>query len=339
MIVVMQPHAGEDQIQRVIDRLIELGFDVHRSTGDETTVIGALGVKKEFDTGQIEILDGVREVVRISQPYKLASRKFRAEGTTVDLSHGVRFGGPEIVIAAGPGAVESGGQIDRIAEGVARAGARILCGGAFQSRRSPYGFEGMGERGMWLLRGAADRNGLRTVSEARGLTEIPMLVDFVDMIEVGARNMLNDDLLDALGATQKPVLLERAPAATIEELLLSAEHVLAGGNYQMVLAEGGIRTFDPPSHVTIDVAAIPAVHRLSHLPIVVNPSRAASRRDQVAPIARAAVAAGADGLVLEVHHDPNHAMVDGAHSLSLEQFEQLMGELRIIASAIGRRLA
>ena len=339
MIVVMQPYASESQIQHVIDRLIDLGFDTHRSTGEETTVIGALGVKKEFDTGQIEGLDGVREVIRVSQPYKLTSRAFRREGTVVDLTRGVRFGGPEIVVAAGPGAVESAAQIDRIAEGVARAGAEVLRGAAFQSRRSPYGFEGMGERGLWLLREAADRNGLRAISEARGITELPMLVDFVDMVEVGARNMLNDDLLDALGAAQKPVLLKRAPAATIEELLLSAEHILAGGNYQVVLAERGIRTFETGSHTTLDIAAVPAVHRLSHLPILVDPSRAASRRDQVAPIARAAVAAGADGLLLEVHHDPDHALVDGAQSLSLEQFEQLMGELRLIASAVGRRLA
>lgn len=338
MIVIMQPNAGEDQIQHVIDRLIELGFDAHRSTGEETTVIGALGVKKEFDTGQIEVLDGVREVVRISQPYKLASRRFRTEGTTVDLGAGVCLGGQEVVIAAGPGAVESAEQIDRIAEGVAVAGARVLRGAAFQAQRSPYGFKGLGERGLRLLRQAAERNGLRAISEARGLGEIDTLSGLVDMIEVGGRNMLNDDLLDALGAARKAVLLERSPAATIDELLLSAEHVLAGGNYQIVLADSGIRSFST-SHTTLDVAAIPAVHRLTHLPFLVNPSRAASRRDQVAPIARAAVAAGADGLLLEVHHDPNHAMVDGAHSLSLDQFRQLLGELRTIAAAIGRRLA
>jgi 3-deoxy-7-phosphoheptulonate synthase len=339
MIVVMQPRAGEAQVQHVIDRLIELGFDVHRSTGEETTVIGALGVKEGFDTAQIEVLDGVREVIRITQPYKLASRAFRSEGTVVDLGRGVRFGGPEIVVAAGPGAVESADQLERTAAGVARAGARVLCCAAFQSRRSPYGFVGMGERGLWLLREAADRNGLRVVSEARGITEIPMLIDFVDMFQVGERNMQNDDLLDALGATQKPVLLKRGAAATLEELLLSAEHILAGGNYQVALCERGIRSFETGSHNTLDIAAIPAVKRLSHLPILVDPSRIASRRDQVAPIARAAVAAGADGLLIEVHHDPEHALVDGAQSLTLEQFEQLMGELRIIASAIGRRLA
>ncbi len=338
MIVIMQPNAGEDQIQHVIDRLIELGFDAHRSTGEETTVIGALGVKKDFDTGQIEVLDGVREVVRISQPYKLASRRFRAEGTTVDLGAGVCLGGQEVVIVAGPGAVESAGQIDRIAEGLAECGARVLRGAAFQAQRSPYGFKGLGEQGLRLLRQAADRNGLRAISEARGPSEIPMLSDLVDMVEIGARNMLNDELLDALGSSPKPALLERSPAATIEELLLSAEHVLAGGNYQIALADSGIRSFST-SHTTLDVAAIPAVHRLTHLPFLVNPSRAASRRDQVAPIARAAVAAGVDGLLLEVHHDPNHAMVDGAHSLSFDQFRQLLGELRTIAAAIGRRLA
>lgn len=339
MIVVMQPGAGEAQVQHVIDRLIELGFDVHCSTGEETTIIGALGVKEGFDTAQIAVLDGVREVVRVTQPYKLASRAFRTEGTIVELGRGVRFGGPEIVVGAGPGAVESAEQLERIAAGVARAGARALCCAAFQSRRSPYGFVGMGERGLWLLREAADRHGLRVISEVRGITEIPMLVDFVDMFQVGERNMRNDDLLDALGNTQKPVLLKRGISATVEELLLSAEHVLAEGNYQVALCERGTRSFETTVHNTFDAAAIPAVKRLSHLPILVDPSRIASRRDQVAPIARAALAAGADGLLIEVHYDPEHALVDGAQSLTVEQFEQLMGELRTIATAIGRRIA
>ncbi len=342
MIVVMQPQADEDQIQRVIDRLIELGFDVHRSTGEETTVIGALGVKKEFDAAQIEILEGVREVVRISQPYKLASRRFRSEGTVIDLGGGVRWGGREVVVGAGPGAIESAAQIERIAAGVARAGARILRGGVFRRHgASPAatGAKAAAVPGWALLGEAAARHGLRAAGEARATADVPALVDSLDLVEIGARHMLDDDLLDALGAVRKPVLLERGTGATVEEWLLAADRILAGGNYQLALAERGIRTFEPSTHATLDLAAIPAVHRLSHLPIVVDPSRAASRRDQVAPLARAAIAAGADGLFLEVHHDPDHAMVEGAQSLSLEQFETLMRELGEIAAAIGRRLA
>lgn len=339
MIVVMQPRASEAQIQHVIDRLIELGFDVHRSTGEEVTVLGALGVRKEFDTTEIEILDGVREVIRISQPYKLASRAFRSEGTVVDLGGGVRLGGSGVVVIAGPDAVKSAAQIDGIAEIIARAGIRVLHAGAIRPRRPAHDFEGMGERGLRLLREAADRHRLRVVGEVRSLTDIPMLVDFADMIQVGDRNMQNDDLLDALGALRKPVLVERAPGATIEEFLLAAEHILSGGNYQVVLCERGIRTFETVSHNTLDISAIPAVKRLSHLPFVVDPSRVASRLDQVAPIARAAVAAGADGLLIEIHHDPEHGLADRAQSLPIDQFEHLIGELRKIASAVGRSLA
>jgi 3-deoxy-7-phosphoheptulonate synthase len=339
MIVVMQPRASEAQIQHVIDRLIELGFDVHRSTGEETTVIGALGVKKEFDKAQIEVLEGVREVVRVSQPYKLASRAFRSEGSLIDLGCGVRLGGPQVVVIAGPGAVESASQIDGIAAAVTHAGIRVLRAAVFRRRRSPRDFEAMGERGLRLLREAADHNGLRVVSEARSLTDIPTLVDFADMIQLGARNMQNDDLLDALASARKPALVERSPAATIEEFLLAADHIMAGGNYQVALCDRGIRTFESASHNALDISAIPALKRLSHLPVIVNPSGAASRRDQIAPIARAAIAAGADGLLIEVHHDPDRALVDIAHSLTIDQFEQLIGELRLIASAVGRSLA
>ncbi|HEV2388688.1 MAG TPA: 3-deoxy-7-phosphoheptulonate synthase [Candidatus Acidoferrales bacterium] len=339
MIVVMQAEATEHQIQQVMDRLIELGFDVHRSTGERMTVLGAVGVKENFDCGQIAALVGVREVVRLTHPYKLASRAFRASRTIVDLGSGVRIGGSEVVVMAGPAAVESPEQIEPIAEAVARAGVRVLCAAAFQSRRSPYGFVGMGERGLWLLRQTADRHGLLVVSEAQGLTEIPMLVDFVDMVLVGERNMQNDDLLDALGAIQKPVLLQRGAAATIEELLLAAEHILAGGNFGVALCERGIRTLEGSGRCTLDVSAIPAVQRLSHMPILVDPSQVAGRRDQVAPIARAAVAAGADGLLIAVHNDPDHASVAGGQSLTFEQFQGLVAGLRDVAAAVGRRLA
>lgn len=339
MVVVMQEGTTEEKIQHVIDRLVSFGFDVHRSTGASHTVLGAIGVHPEFDTRDIELLDGVREVMRITQPYKLASRAFRSEGSVIDVGRGVRFGGPEIVVAAGPCAVESSDQIFRIAEGVARLGARILRGGAFKPRTSPYSFQGLGEAGLKLLREAADRFRLLVVSEVMDPSQVEMIQSYVDLMQVGARNMQNYHLLRALGEVRKPVLLKRGMSATIEEWLLSAEYIMSGGNYNVILCERGIRTFETSTRNTLDIAAIPAIKKLSHLPIIADPSHGTGRRDRVAPMARAAVAAGADGLLIEVHHDPEHALSDGAQSLYLEQFGQLMTELRIIAPAVGRRMA
>lgn len=339
MVVVMQEGVSEEKIQHVIDRLVSFGFDVHRSTGASHTVLGAIGVHPEFDTRDIELLDGVREVMRITQPYKLASRAFRSEGSVIDIGRGVRFGGPEIVVAAGPCAVESSDQIFRIAEGVSRLGARILRAGAFKPRTSPYSFQGLGEAGLKLLREAADRFGLLVVSEVMDPSQVEMIQSYVDLMQVGARNMQNYHLLRALGEVRKPVLLKRGMSATIEEWLLSAEYIMSGGNYNVILCERGIRTFETSTRNTLDIAAIPAIKKLSHLPIIADPSHGTGRRDRVAPMARAAVAAGADGLLIEVHHDPEHALSDGAQSLYLEQFGQLMTELRIIAPAVGRRMA
>jgi 3-deoxy-7-phosphoheptulonate synthase len=339
MIVVMQAGASEEQIQHVTDRLIALGFDVHRSTGATHTVLGAVGERDEFDPRDVELLDGVREVVRISQPYKLASRAFRPEGTIVDVGKGARFGGPEVVVAAGPCSVESAEQIQTVAERVARLGARLLRGGAFKPRTSPYSFQGLGEKGLKLLREAGDRNGLLVVSEVMDPSQIPMMLPYVDVLQVGARNMQNYFLLRALGEVRKPVLLKRGMSATIEELLLSAEYIMSGGNYNVILCERGIRTFETYTRNTLDIAAIPVIKKLSHLPIIADPSHGTGRRDKVPPMARAAVAAGADGLLIEVHHDPDHALSDGAQSLFPDQFAQLMAELRIIAPAVGRRIA
>ncbi|MGB9402949.1 MAG: 3-deoxy-7-phosphoheptulonate synthase [Candidatus Acidiferrales bacterium] len=339
MVVVMQSAATDKQIQHVIDRLVSIGFDVHRSTGESHTVIGAVGVHPDFDTRDIELLDGVREVVRITQPYKLASRAFRPEGTIVDVGKGVRIGGPEIIVAAGPCAVETESQINSVAERTARLGAKLLRGGAFKPRTSPYSFQGLGEPGLKLLRTAADRNGLLVVSEIMDPSQLQLVLEYVDLLQVGARNMQNYYLLRALGEIRKPVLLKRGMSATIEELLLSAEYIMSGGNYNVVLCERGIRTFDTYMRNTLDIAAIPAIKKLSHLPIFADPSHGTGRRDKVAPMARAAVAAGADGLLIEVHPDPDHALSDGAQSLYPDQFTQLMGELRIIAPAVGRRMA
>jgi 3-deoxy-7-phosphoheptulonate synthase len=339
MVVVMHQGATEDQIQKVIDRLTSLGFDVHRSTGAATTVLGAVGVRPDYDIREFELLEGVREVVRITQPYKLASRAFRSEGTIVKLGKGVSIGGPEVIVAAGPCSVESPEQINAVAASVARSGAKLLRGGAFKPRSSPYSFQGMGEKALKLLRDAADKHGLLVVSEVMDASQLAIMLPMVDVLQVGARNMQNYYLLRALGEVTKPVLLKRGMSATIEELLLSAEYIMAGGNHNVILCERGIRTFETYTRNTLDIAAIPIIKKLSHLPIVADPSHGTGLRDKVAPMARAAVAAGADGLLIEVHNDPEHALSDGAQSLYPDQFTQLMAELRIIAPAVGRRVA
>ena len=339
MVIVMQEGATDEQIQHVIDRIVASGFDVHRSTGASHTVLGAVGVHRDFDHRDFELLEGVREVIRITQPFKLASRAFKPQGTIVDLGRGVSIGGQEIAVAAGPCSVESTDQIQAVAEAVSKAGARILRGGAFKPRTSPYAFQGLGEKGLKLMRDAADKNQLFVVSEVMDPSQIQMMSGYVDIFQVGARNMQNYFLLRALGEVQKPVLLKRGMSATIEELLLSAEYILAGGNYNVVLCERGIRTFETYLRNTLDIAAIPVIKKLSHLPIVADPSHGTGRRDKVPPMARAAVAAGADGLLIEVHNDPDHALSDGAQSLTPGEFSQLMNELRIIAPAVDRHLS
>jgi 3-deoxy-7-phosphoheptulonate synthase len=342
MLVVMQEGATEAQTQAVIDRMVELGFNVHRSTGVVHTVLGGVGGKEEFDIAAFEVMEGVKEAHRIMSPYKLASRTFRPAGTVVKAGGGgrpaVEIGGVRVVVMAGPCSVESREQIESTAEIVARGGARIIRGGAFKPRTSPYSFQGMGESGLQLLRAAADRNGLLVVSEVMDLTQIPLVAAYSDILQVGARNMQNYNLLRELGKQPKPVLLKRGISATIEELLLSAEYILAGGNYEVILCERGIRTFENYTRNTMDISAIPVVKKLSHLPIVADPSHGTGRRDKVAPMARAALAAGADGLLMEVHPDPDRALSDGAQSLRPAQFEELMQQLRMIAPAVGRTI-
>jgi 3-deoxy-7-phosphoheptulonate synthase len=338
MVVVMQEGATEEHIQRVINKLMDMGFDIHRSTGARHTVLGAVGAKVDFDTRDIELLEGVAEVLRISAPYKLASHHFRPEGSVIQLGQGVAVGGEQVVVMAGPCSVESAEQIDVIAEQVAKSGARVLRGGAFKPRTSPYSFQGLGLNGLEFIRRAADKHGLLVVSEVMDQTQIPMVLEYVDVLQVGARNMQNYNLLKELGKVAKPILLKRGVAATVEELLLSAEYIMAGGNYNVILCERGIRTFESYTRNTLDISAIPVVKKLSHLPIIADPSHGTGRRDKVAPMARAAVAAGADGLLIEVHHDPDKAVSDGAQSLYPPQFEQLMKELRMIVPAVGRTI-
>ncbi len=338
MIVVMQAGATDEQIQQVIDRLVALGFDIHRSTGVEHTVLGCVGRAIDFDVRDIELLPGVAEAHRISAPYKLVGRHFRPGGTKLQIGD-MQVGGEEVAVIAGPCSVESESQLDRIAEAVAAAGARGLRGGAFKPRTSPYSFQGLGEEGLKILRRVCDRHHLVAVSEVMSETQIPMMLAYVDVLQVGARNMQNFNLLRELGKQRHPVLLKRGISATIEELLLSAEYLLAGGNYQVMLCERGIRTFENYTRNTLDLSAIPVVQKLSHLPILADPSHGTGRRDKVPSMARAAVAAGADGLLMEVHFDPEHALSDGAQSLDLPQFESLMQELRQIAVAVHRTVA
>jgi 3-deoxy-7-phosphoheptulonate synthase len=341
MIVNMATNATEEQIDHVVVRIKECGCQAHLSRGEERTVIGVVG-RSEQHQSELEALlaaPGVEEIIRITHPFKLASRNFRPEGSIVELGKGVSIGGAEVIVAAGPCAVESAEQIGEIAERVAGAGAKLLRGGAFKPRSSPYSFQGLGERGLKLLREAADKNGLLVVSEVMDPSQIEMMLSYVDVMQVGARNMQNYYLLRALGEGGKPVLLKRGMSATIEELLLSAEYIMSGGNYNVMLCERGIRTFDTYMRNTMDIAAIPVIKHLSHLPVVADPSHGTGRRDKVPPMARAAVAAGADGLLIEVHQDPEHALSDGAQSIYPEQFSQLMKEVRVIAPAVGRRIA
>jgi 3-deoxy-7-phosphoheptulonate synthase len=331
----MQQGATDAQIQQVIDRLIEMGFNVHRSTGVIHTVLGGVGGKDDFDTGIVQVMDGVQEVHRIISPYKLASRSFRPGGTVIKLKD-VEIGGNHIVTMAGPCSVESRDQIERSADIVADGGAKVIRGGAFKPRSSPYSFQGLGEEGLEMMRKAADRRGLLVVTEVMDQTQIPLLLQYTDILQVGARNMQNYNLLRELGKIRKPVLLKRGISATIEELLLSAEYILSGGNYEVILCERGIRTYETYTRNTMDISAIPVVKKLSHLPMIGDPSHGIGRRDFVPAMARAAIAAGADGLIMEVHHDPDHALSDGAQSLYPTQLNELMQQIKLIASAVGR---
>ena len=337
MVVVMQERASEDQIEKVVAHLVGLGMDVHRSTGVSRTVLGAVGDDRRLDSRLVEMLDGVSEVLRVTEPYKLASRAFKPEGTVVTLGD-VRIGGDEVIVIAGPCSAESEEQVNTTAAAVKKAGAKILRGGAFKPRSSPYSFQGLGEDGLRMLRAAANQHDLKLVSEVMDINQIEVVDKYSDMFQLGARNMQNFTLLRELGHARKPVLLKRGIAATIEEWLLSAEYILSGGNGQVVLCERGIRTFENYTRNTLDISAIPVVKKLSHLPIIADPSHGTGRRDKVAPMARAAVAAGADGVIIEVHCDPDHALSDGAQSLFPQQFDRLMAELRIIAPAIGRTI-
>ncbi len=335
MLVVMQEGATEAQTETVIDRLVEMGFTVHRSTGVRHTVLGGVGPQDDFDPALLEVLQGVKECHRIVSPYKLASRHFNPTGSVIKVGE-VQIGGSAVITMAGPCSVESGEQIEASAAIVADEGATFIRGGAFKPRSSPYSFQGLGEAGLEILRKAADRHNLLVVSEVMDQVQIPLLVQYSDLLQVGARNMQNFNLLRELGKIRKPVLLKRGIAATIEELLLSAEYIMSGGNYQVILCERGIRTFETSTRNTMDISAIPVLKRLTHLPVIADPSHGTGKRDYVIPMARAAIAAGADGLLVEVHPDPDRSVSDGAQTLRPDQFAEMMRDVRAVAHAIGR---
>jgi 3-deoxy-7-phosphoheptulonate synthase len=338
MIVAMQEKATEEQIDFVIDAMVDAGVGVHRTTGASQTILAGVGPTASVDLSKFELLPGVLHVHRISSPYKLAGRGFRPEGTVVEFRSGVKVGNQRVVVMAGPCSIESHDQIFETAARVKAAGGSFLRGGAFKPRSSPYAFQGMGISGLELMREAADAHGLLVVSEVMEISQIESMLPYVDLLQVGARNMQNFNLLRELGQIRKPVLLKRGIAATIEELLLSAEYILSGGNYDVILCERGIRTYETATRNTMDISAIPVVKKYSHLPIVADPSHGTGRRDMVAPMARAAVAAGADAILVEVHPNADKAASDAAQTLYLDQLDKLMGELRVIATAVGRTL-
>ncbi|MDQ7815671.1 MAG: 3-deoxy-7-phosphoheptulonate synthase [Melioribacteraceae bacterium] len=337
MVIILEKNASESQIENVIKHLEDYGFQVHKSTGVERTILGAIGVQPNFDTRKVSILDGVSEVYRITTPYKLAGRSFHEEDTIIKIND-VEIGGNKVVLIAGPCSIESEEQIFRMAKVVSDSGGRILRGGAFKPRTSPYSFQGLGEEGLRMIRAAADKYNLLVITEVMQIDHIELMDQYVDIFQVGARNMQNFSLIKELGKATKPVMLKRGIAATIEELLMSAEYILSSGNKNVFLCERGIRTFEQYTRNTFDLSAIPVVHKKSHLPIIGDPSHATGLRDQVPPMARAAVAAGADGLMIEIHDDPENALSDGPQALIPNTFIKLVEELRLIAHAIGRTL-
>ncbi|QQS37609.1 MAG: 3-deoxy-7-phosphoheptulonate synthase [Ignavibacteriales bacterium] len=337
MVIVLEKNVTDVQIENIIKRLEDFGFAVHRSTGHEQIVLGAIGVQPNFDIRKVKILEGVDTVFRISEPFKLASRSYQKENTQIKIKD-VLIGGEEIVVMAGPCSVENEKQIFTIAEMVAKSGAKILRGGAFKPRTSPYSFQGLGEEGLKYLRKAGDTFNLLVITEVMETTQIPLVEQYTDIFQVGSRNMQNFSLLRELGKTSKPIMLKRGMSATIDDWLGSAEYILSMGNKEVMLCERGIRTFETYTRNTFDISAIPVVHKKSHLPVIADPSHATGIRDKVIPMARAAVAAGTDGIMVEVHHDPDKALSDGPQALLPDQFDSMMKQIKLIAEVIGRKV-
>jgi 3-deoxy-7-phosphoheptulonate synthase len=335
MLVVMQQHATAEQVQAVVEKIRALGLTPNPIPGAQRIAIGITGNKGPLDPDQFTILPGVADALRVSQPFKLVSREVKEEDTVIDVG-GVPLGGKDLAIMAGPCSVESKEQILECARAVKKAGARFLRGGAYKPRTSPYEFQGLAEEGLKLLALAREETGLKIVTEVMDVETLPMVADYCDVLQLGARNMQNFSLLKQLGALQRPVLLKRGPSATIKEWLMAAEYLVSRGNYQVALCERGIRTFETMTRNTLDLNAVPVLKALTHLPVMVDPSHGIGLRAHVAAMARAGIAAGADGVIVEVHPQPERALSDGAQSLTPPQFEELMRQVRVIATALGR---
>ena len=336
MIIVLKPKASEEQINHIIEKVTKLGLTPHVSKGTERTIIGVIGPEDILQMTPLEVFPGVEKVMPVLAPYKMVSREFKQEDSVIDLGRGVSIGGKKLCVMAGPCSVENIGILREIAAGVKKGGAAVLRGGAFKPRTSPYSFQGLGEEGLKMMKTVAEESGMVTVSEVMDTRDVELVARYVDILQIGARNMQNFTLLKEVGQTKKPVLLKRGLSNTIKELLMSAEYIAASGNLNIILCERGIRTFEDYTRNTLDISAVPAVKQLSHLPIIVDPSHAAGKWGLVPPLAKAAIAAGADGLIIEVHSRPEDAYSDGAQSLLPANFCALMKELDALASAVGR---
>ena len=340
MLIVMKAQATEELVRAVCQKIESFGFRAHSIPGAQRTAIGITGNQGEVETGTFDEMAGVQEVIRVSKPYKLVSRDVKPDNTVIRFpGHAATIGTRDLVIMAGPCGIESREQAFAIAERVARAGAQFFRGGAYKPRTSPYSFQGLGEEGLKIMAEVRDRFGLLIVTEAVDNESLDLVEKYGDMIQIGARNMQNFSLLKRAGRARKPVLLKRGISATLEEFLMAAEYIMSEGNYNVVLCERGVRTFVDHTRNTLDLSVIPAVQRLSHLPIIADPSHGTGKRDKVTPLARAAVAVGADGLIVEVHHDPDKALSDGMQSLYPDQFDALMEQVRQIAAVLGRGVA
>ncbi len=337
MIVKVKAHASKESIDRLLDHLKESGFDIHPSIGQNTTLYGVIGDTAAYDARKLDAFEAVDSVVRIQSPYKQVGRMIHPDDSVVDVA-GVLFGGDEVPVIAGPCSIESAEQLDIIAKAVKASGAKVLRGGAFKPRTSPYSYQGMGEEGLQLLQATGKKYGMPTVSELLDARDLELFDKYVDLIQIGARNMQNFSLLKELGKTKKPILLKRGFSNTIEEWLMSAEYIYAGGNPNIILCERGIRTFEKATRSTLDVSSVPVVKKASHLPVIVDPSHAAGKWDLVPALSYAGIAAGADGLIIEVHHDPENAMSDGAQSLKPDTFDETMKKVRLIVGALGRKV-
>jgi len=339
MIIVLRPDATEAQVNHIIDKVKGLGLTPHVSKGSQRTIIGVIGPEDVLRVTPLEVFPGVENVIPVLSPFKLVSREFSKEGSIIDLGKGVKIGGKEIVIMAGPCTIENIDSLFEIARDVKKAGATVLRGGAFKPRTSPYSFQGLGKAGLEMLKKVGDQLGMVTISEVMDSRDVGLVADYVDILQIGCRNMQNFNLLKEVGAAKKPVVLKRGMASTVKDMLMSAEYILSGGNFSVILCERGIRTFEDSTRNTLDISAVPVAKQLSHLPIIVDPSHAAGKWGLVPALAKAGVAAGADGLLIEVHNHPEEAVSDGAQSLIPENFADLMTQLRSIANSIGRKIS